>query len=262
MSVLERYTTNLSKAQGMVPETFELLEIWEPGMSAAALKAQVRLQGALGKDTQVRVDDLVGRGFSQRFLIDHGKPAKWLKQLLQDRTPKGVMRQLILIYTARANLILRDFICDVFWVKCSSGAGEVTKQDALDFIGGAVNRGSLDRAWSETMVERVARYLLGTLVDFELIEGNQYGQRQIRPLFILPETVIYLAYELHFSNLDDDSVIRHRDWKLFGLSQAAVISAFEKAAMQEHLFLQHSGAITRIEWKYANMEEVINALTH
>ena len=65
MSVLERYTTNLSKAQGMVPETFELLEIWEPGMSAAALKAQVRLQGALGKDTQVRVDDLVGRGFSQ-----------------------------------------------------------------------------------------------------------------------------------------------------------------------------------------------------
>ena len=38
MTAAQHYTTNLSKAQGMVPETLELLELWEPGMSVVELK--------------------------------------------------------------------------------------------------------------------------------------------------------------------------------------------------------------------------------
>src|ERR1017187_7770020 len=102
------YTTNLSKAQGMVPETLELLELWAPGMTVGELKSRVRAMGALGKATQVRVDDLVGRAFAQRYLFDRGKPAQWLRYLLLKRAPRGLLRQLTLIYTARANLILND----------------------------------------------------------------------------------------------------------------------------------------------------------
>jgi hypothetical protein len=70
MTTAQHYTTNLSKAQGMVTETLELLELWEPGMTVGELKARVRAMGALGKATQVRVDDLVGRAFAQRYLIE------------------------------------------------------------------------------------------------------------------------------------------------------------------------------------------------
>ncbi len=256
------YTTNLSKAQGMVPETLELLELWEPGMSVGELKTRVRSMGALGKATQVRVDDVVGRSFAQRYLIDDGKPAQWLRHLLLHRAPRGLLRQLILIYTARANLILHDFIREVFWLKYASRAGEVTKQDARDFIEKAVSRGALEKRWSDTMVERVTRYLLGTLVDFELIVANQFGHRQIRPIFILPETVVFLAYEIHLAGAEDDAVVRHRDWGLFGLMLADVIALLEKAATHGHLFLQHSGALLRVEWKYQTMEEMLDALAH
>jgi hypothetical protein len=262
MTTAPHYTTNLSKAQGMVAETFELLELWEPGMTVGELKARVRAMGALGKATQVRVDDLVGRAFAQRYLIDGGKPARWLRHLLLNQVPRGLLRQLILIYTARANLILHDFIREVFWLKYSSRAGEVTKQDARYFIDGAVSRGALEKRWSDSMVERVTRYLLGTLVDFELIASNQFGQRQIRPLFIMPETIVFLAYELHFTGTDDQEVVRCRDWGLFGLSPADVIASLEKAATQGHLFIQHSGALVRVEWKYQTMEETLDALTH
>jgi hypothetical protein len=257
-----QYTTNLSKAQGMVPETIELLEIWEPGMDVGELKARVRSMGALGKATQVRVDDLVGRAFAQRYLIDDGKPARWLRHLLSNRAPHGLLRQLILIYTARANLILHDFIREVFWLKYASRAGEVTKQDARDFIERAVSRGALKNRWSDSMVERVTRYLLGTLADFELITSNQFGHRQIRPLFILPETVVFLAYDLHINGTDDQEIIRNRDWELFGLHPADVIALLEKAATQGHLFIQHSGALVRVEWKYLTMEDALHALTH
>lgn len=261
MIALPQYTTNLSKAQGMVPETLELLELWEPGMSVADLKSRVRSMGALGKATQVRVDDIVGRSFAQRYLVDQGQPARCLRHLLLHRAPRGLLRQLILIYTARANLILHDFIREVFWLKDSSKAGEVTKQDARDFIEKAVSRGALAKRWSDSMVERVTRYLLGTLVDFELIADNRFGQRQIRPLFILPETAVFLAYELHFAGLEDDAVVRHRDWGLFGLMPADVIAILGKAATQGHLFIQHSGALLRVEWKYQTLEEMLDALT-
>ena len=168
MTAAPQYTTNLSKAQGMVPETLELLELWEPGMSVSDLKARVRAMGALGKATQTRVDDVVGRAFAQRFLAQGGKPAEWLRHLMLAGASRGLLRQLALVYTARANLILHDFIREVFWLKYSSRAGEVTKQDARDFIDRAVSRGALEKRWSDSMVERVTRYLLGTLVDFGL----------------------------------------------------------------------------------------------
>jgi hypothetical protein len=261
MTTAPHYTTNLSKAQGMVTETLELLELWEPGMTVGELKSRVRATGALGKATQVRVDDLVGRAFAQRYLIEGGKPAQWLRHLLMSRVSRGLLRQLTLIYTARANLILHDFISEVFWFKYSSLVGEVTKQDARDFIDRAVSRGALEKRWSESMVERVTRYLLGTLVDFELIASNQFGQRQIRPVFIMPETIVFLAYELHFASTDDQEIVRHRDWGLFGLLPADVIASLEKVATHGHLFIQHSGAFVRVEWKYQTMEEMLDALT-
>jgi len=149
MTSASHYTTNLSKAQGMITETFELLELWEPGMKVGELKSRARAMGALGKTTQVRVDDLVGRGFAQRYLIDGGKPAQWLRHMLLNLMSYGLLRQLAMIYTARANLILHDFISEVFWLKYSSKAGEVTKRDARDFIDRAVNRGALKKPWSE-----------------------------------------------------------------------------------------------------------------
>lgn len=262
MTTAPQYTTNLSKAQGMVPETLELLELWEPGMSVSDLKARVRAMGALGKATQTRVDDVVGRAFAQRFLAQGGKPAEWLRHLMLAGASRGLLRQLALVYTARANLILHDFIREVFWLKYTSRAGEVTKQDARDFIDRAVSRGALERRWSDSMVERVTRYLLGTLVDFGLIEENRFGQRQILPIFITPETVVFLAYELHFSGTGDDELVRHRDWTLFGMSPADVTSALERAAMQGHLFIQHSGAFLRVEWKYKTMMEMLDAIAH
>lgn len=262
MTAVQHYTTNLSKAQGMVTETLELLELWEPGMTVAELKAKVRAMGALGKVTQVRVDDLVGRAFAQRYLIKDGNPARWLRHLVLTKAPRGLLRQLMLIYTARANRILHDFITEVFWLKYPSRASEVTKQDARDFIETAVSRGALQKRWSDSMVERVTRYLLGTLVDFELITSNQFGRRQIRPLSILPETIVFLTYELHFAGTDDQQIVRHPDWGLFGLLPADVIASLEKAATQGHLFVQYSGALVRVEWKYQTMEEMLDAVTH
>jgi hypothetical protein len=262
MMAAARYTTNLSKAQGMIPETYELLQLWQPGMRVGELKARVRETGALGRATQVRVDDLVGRSFAQRYLVQDGLPAQWLRQLMEQRAPKALLRQLILIYTARANPVLHDFICEVFWKKWNTRAGEVTKQDARDFLERAVSRGDIAPRWSDNMIERVTRYLLGTLEDFEMIVENRFGQRQIRPPTILPETVVFLAYEQHFAGYEPAQIILHPNWGMFGLLPNDVIGLLEKASLGETFLVQHSGAVLRIEWSHTTMEEVLRAIAH
>ena len=113
----QRYTTNLSKAQGIIPETYELLELWEPGMTSAELTSRVKEAGALGKPTRVRMEDVVSRGFARRYLIDDSKPAVWLKRMLDCTASRASLRQLMFIYTARANPILHDFVTKVYWRK-------------------------------------------------------------------------------------------------------------------------------------------------
>jgi hypothetical protein len=81
-------------------------------------------------------------------------------------------------------------------------------------------------------------------------------------VFIMPETTVFLAYDLHFAGADDQEIARCGDWGLFGLLPADVIALLEKAATQGHLFIQHSGALVRMEWKYQTMEEMLDALTH
>ena len=260
--VAERYTTNLSKAQGIISETYELLELWQPGMSSLELKNRVKESGALGKPTHVRMEDVVIRGFSRRYLVNDSKPALWLRRMLERGAARACLRQLMLIYTARANTILHDFIREVYWRKNVTATREIGKSDARDFIERATSIHRIDPPWSEEIRDRVAGYLLGTLEDFEMTEEMRRGQRRIRPPMILTQTAVFLAYELHFSGLAEEQIVMHHDWSLFGLMQTDVIALLEKSAAQGHLLLQHSGAILRIEWHYRDMEGVIDAITH
>ena len=256
------YNTNLSKAQGLISETFELLELWQPGMAAIDLKSRVKETGALDRATDTRVTDVVTRGFAQRYLIEDGKPAEWLKRLIETGVNRSALRQIILIYTARHNAIFHDFVSSVYWRKAASINGEVTKSDTCDFLERAVLTGHIQPRWADSMMERVPRYLLGTLEDFQMISENRHGRRQATPPSILSETVLFLAYELHFRQLDDRELTKHPDWALFGLMPSEVISLLEREASKGHLQLQNAGQILRIEWNYPDMEHVLNAITH
>lgn len=163
------YTTNLSKAQGLVSETMELLALWQPGMSAADLKTLVKQTGALGRSTDTRITDVVSRGFAQRYLIDDGRPARLLKHLVERGMNRSALHQIFFIYTARHNAVFHDFVTDVYWRKAMSDTGEVTKEDTRDFLERAAACGLIVPRWADSMMERVTRYLLGTLEDFRMI---------------------------------------------------------------------------------------------
>lgn len=256
------YNTNLSKAQGIVPETVELLEIWEPGMVSLDLKKKVRASGALAKETATRTSDIVTRGFAQRYLIKGDSPAKWLKELLRLGINSSAFRQILLILTARHNPIFHDFVSSTYWRLAAGVSGEIDMKDTRAFLEEAASDGRIQPRWADSMMVRVGRYLMGTLEDFQLIDKNRGAHRKIRPPVIFPETVRYLAADLHFSNTNDSSIPAHPDWQLFGLSPQDVLRELEKSATPNLMIVQNGGQFVRIEWLPESMEKALHAIAH
>jgi hypothetical protein len=254
------YTVALAKGQGMPSETILLLKVWQEGMSAMELKRHVIAEGLLPKATNHRASDLVSRVFAPRYLANGATAAKNLKQLIALSVPADRLLQLFLIYTARANLILRDFITEIYWPRYNAGSRVLQRQDALDFMKSAHAAGHMLKNWSDVMKTKMTRYLLSALTDFKLTRDMPYGQREIVPFGIQPTTTLYLAHEAHFSGLSDNAMLDHADWKLFGLDRQEVLEELRKVTAEGHFIVQFSGDLLRVSWKYKTMEECLNGI--
>jgi hypothetical protein len=253
------YTTELSKGQGAISETLTLLEYWEPGVDTEELTDRVMEAGALGRSTATRTRDLITRVFARRYLADEGRPAYVLK-CLKDRVSLSTLKQFMLVYTARQHDILHDFITEVYWPKYGAGADQIERADARSFIEEAHAMGIIEPGWSETMVVRVARYLVGTLADFGLLEEGRQSTRRIKPFPIEDPLVTYLAHEIHFDGYNDNSILEHPDWGLFGLMQQDIVRQLEQVSSHGHFIVQYSGELLRISWQYESLDECLDAI--
>jgi hypothetical protein len=253
------YTTELSKGQGAISETLTLLEYWERGMSADELATEAVERGALGRSTETRTRDLVTRVFARRYLVDEGRPARVL-QTLRGQVPLSVLKQFMLVYTARQHDILHDFITEVYWPKYEAGADQISRSDARSFIEEAHAMGMIDPGWSETMIVRVARYLAGTLSDFGFLEDSRKSTRDIQSVRVDRPLVVYLPYEIHFDGYSDNSILEHPDWALFGLMQEDIVRRLKQASYDGHFIIQYSGELLRLSWEHESLEECLHAI--
>ncbi len=252
------YTTELSKGQGMVPETVAILDLWEPGMTTVELKQKVKEQGILGRATSLRTDDLVGRPFAHRYLSGDPPPAAWLKRLLEKGVSPSKVTQILLIYTSRANVVLHDFITEVYWPRYAAGATKIARQDAVDFLERATQQGFIPRRWSETVMLRMARYLTGSLTDFGLAGVDRGGKRELVSFTIASLTTAWLAHELHFTGAGDNAILTHPDWRLFGLEPRDTVQELKRVQNPANFIVQYSGDLLRISWSYSSMEQYID----
>ena len=244
----------------MVPETLELLRIWEPGMTPSLLADRVVETGVFSRVTARRARNLAAEMFAPRYLAQGDEVAARLRFLASRRFPHDALVQLFFLQTARAQRILADFVIEVYWPKYSAGASSVTKSDAEGFIQRALDLGRMVKRWSESTTHRVSGYLLGCCTDFGLL-GDGASPRPIKRFSIRPEVTLYLTHDLHFAGASDGEVIHHFDWRLFGLEAPEVLRLVNSLSHDGHLLVQSGADLVQISWKYRTMEECLNALT-
>jgi hypothetical protein len=253
------YTVQLSHGLGMMEETYQLLDLWQEGMTGTDLYRVALQSGQFPNMSARRLRDIAVVAFAPRYLVDGGKPARLLKRLCNVLS-RGELSQLLFLYTCRAHAILVDFTCQVYWGAYTAGRQELSNEEALEFVTHAVHDGKTTTRWSDISIRRVAGNLTGTLAELGLLERGAKKVRKILPYQIEPRVAAILAYNLHLAGQGDNSVVAHPDWALFGLEPPDVLSELKRLALQGLLIVQSAGGATRISWNCKTMEELVDVL--
>lgn len=254
-----RYTTQLGAGLGLVGETRSLLAIWQPEMSTSELYQSALQWGEFPNISARRLRNIVVECFSPRYLVENGKPAQHLKQLIEVFSTSE-LTQLFFLFTCRANLILTDFVRDVYWERYAAGDDVISHEDVKAFIRRAIDDGKTLKRWTENTINNVASYLTGCCADYGLLGKRTLKGRLIVPYRIEPRVVTYLAHDLHFAGLGDNAVAGHPDWQLFGLTKGDVREELRRLSLKGHLVHQSAGDLIHISWKHKSMEEFVDVL--
>jgi hypothetical protein len=255
-----RYTIAVCKGSALLDETKTLLRAWHPGETIQEFSARVLRDDVLGKSTAYRNKDIVRRVFARRLLLPDTQPAQLLKHLLSNIRSAKMVSNLMLIYAARQDDLLRDVIVKLYWPSFREGRISLSTSNVIAFLKDAESDGRIPEPWSEQVKIKVARGLIRALIDFGLL--RQIGRRIPETIHFQPVdgSVVYLAYDLHSVGLTDPAVMEHKDWALFGFEQAQVKGALDRLSGQGWWLAQIAGSLVRISWKYKSMTEVVDAL--
>jgi hypothetical protein len=252
------YTTQLQAGLGLLEETRQLLQVYQPGMSASQLYEAALASGRFPLVTARRLRNIVAECFAPRYMRDPHVAAR-LKSLV-DRFTIAELNQLFFIYTARANLVLADFVREVYWARYSAGRNDLQLEDARTFVANSVREGKTQKPWSEITIKRISSYLMGCCADFALLTTTGRNQRSIAAYRILPKVAAYLAYDLKFSGLGDNQNVASSDWDLFGLERADVRDQLKRLSLQGLIIFQAASDVVHIGWTYKSMEELIDVI--
>jgi hypothetical protein len=179
---------------------------------------------------------------------------------LSGTLPTVVLKQLMLVFTSRANPILGDFVRQVYWVKYAAGYSQITTDDARMFVERGINDGKTARRWSESTVRRVSAYLTGCCADYGLLEGGMRTSRRTLSFPISLEVSAYLSHYLHFEGTGDNALLTHEDWQLFGLTREEVLEEMKRLSLRGLIVIQVASDAVRISWKHQTMEALCDVL--
>lgn len=247
-----KYTIHLGKGCGLVDETLALLSICDSETTKESLANYVHEQNFLSKCTDLRSQDIVKRVFYPRFMKRNSQVPYWLR-LIRD---KGLLladfKQLLMIYCARENAIMFDFICQKLNLARGNHEHEISGDCRLQFVKDIVEKG--EASWSESIQKRQARYIKSVLVDFDMLSKRG----EILPYELSDFTLLYLIHELHFEGLSDMAIWNHEDWQLFDIDKYQLQQRILDKNLTGGYIAQCSGELLTISWNYKSMEEFIN----
>lgn len=255
----ERYTTKLGHGLGMIDETRSLLSLWEEGMDSAGLWRTALESGEFPGMSARRLKNVVSDCFAPRMLVHDARPARLMKHVMTVLPAKD-FTQLLFVQTCRANLILADFVREVYWASYAAGRDSISNEQAREFVEQADSDGKTGKEWPDATLRRVSSYLTGCCGDFGLLEGGQRRVRRILPFRIERRVVAVLAYDLHFAGRGDNQLLTDPDWSLFGLERNDVLSELKRLSLERLLIIQSAGSVVRIGWQCKSIEELVDVI--
>lgn len=252
-------TTRLMIGNFPLEEIRILLQNWLPGERNADFTKRLIDYGILDKKTASAVVGKV-RMFKGWFEYPDDRAARRLQNLVVRGIDSQILRELVFLYKTRTERVLRDFTVDVYWPAVQRGEIYLSSQTVYEFIHQKQSSGHLNSALTKSVVIHLQRAITGSLVNAGLLEQRKNVWELLTYRFS-DNLVAYLAYDLHFDDQSDNSLVDNADWMLFGMDREHIIDRLSQLDKRYGLVIQHAGSLVRITWLYSSMDEVLDAYT-
>ena len=253
---IRKYNSDLLKGTGLIQETLLLLDIYIPGIQKNKFVEEVIESNVLVKSHNNRIKDIIEHVFYSRYVNYNENSVEALKYLREKHFGLEILCQLLLVYTCRKNLILFDFITEVYQKLISQGISVLPQNAATVFIEEGIRNGNIEKAWADSTKRKVAEHINACLIDFKLTDRR----KNLLPIFLSDTNANYIAHELHFKGYSDEAIVSAYEWRLFGYDHYDITRHLERLASQGHFIFQNAGDLIKITWNYKNMKELIDAI--
>ena len=248
------YNSDLLKGTGLIQETIQLIDYYEPGISKLDFTTKVLDFNTLGKAHENRIKDIVHHVFYRRYFTEGEEAVLELQALRNKYISLEQLSHVLLMFTAKANPILFDFIVQVFHNERKKGFQKLPPKAAFNFIELAIKEERIKRNWAKSTKQKVSEHMNACLIDFKLMDRN----KQILPQYIDDFVFNYWLHKLHLSGVADNDLMVHPDWQLWGIESQEWLQFVNRLSYKGSLVFQYSGELIRISWKYKSMKEFIN----
>lgn len=254
------YTTQLQAGLAMLQETRDLLRIYVPGQTAAQLSEVALAQNIFPRMTARRAHNVVSEMFGPRYLVEGGRPAQVLQQLLRRNLYPDDFNQLCFLYTARAQAIFGEFVAQVYWPLVDQGVTVLERNLAEEFVQRGLDSGRMQKRWTASTIRRVSAYVLGCAVDFGLLAKGVAGNYAVLRYPLRRITALFLAHELHFSDVGNAQIADHPDWGYFGLSPLEGRRLLSSGLLDGHVTSSAGAPLNELAWRHADFASFIDEL--
>ena len=252
------YTIAICKGAALLQPTRQMVQLWEPSMSQEGLYQAAVTSGVFGPRSAYRAKDIVSRVFAPRFLRPTNWPARCLKACVAASLPNDVFADLILVFSARNDALLSDFLTKVFWPAARLNRPYLAISDAINLIEQGEMEHRIDEPWSPTVKTKIARGLLGALRDCGYLGSERVANRSITKHACSWRTCIVLA-AVHYFEGTCHELVKH-DWQCLGLREEESAQILADHAAKVGVVVQMGGGAMKIAWPAQTIEGVISGI--
>ncbi len=212
----------------MIDEAYAVFAAWDLTRSKRENLSRLREENTIGASSVTWLRD-VAKVLNRRF--DPSGPDRALVVLSQRSCDLEIWKPILLWHMTRDEFLLRDFFINWLFPAYDAGAFRVRPEELHGYLRGIRKRGgTIEHAWSEKTLKRVAAGLLKIAVDFGLLRGSVVKEFAS---YHLPEhSFIYLLHSLREEKQSPRKVVDASDWRMFLMRPADV----ERELLRLHQF--------------------------
>ena len=232
----------------MIDETYAVFAAWDFESGKKENLDRLRRENFIGVRTAARLRDLI---FVLNRRFDPNDRDRTLVLLAKSGFPVEEWKPILLWHMTRDEFLLRDFLINWLFPAFTSGAYRVRPEDLYEHIRSVGLRGgTIEHAWSETTLNRVAAALLKMSVDFGLLRGSSV--KEFTGYHLPERSFLYLIYALREEMRSPRKVLESEDWRMFFMLPTDVERELLRLHQYRKVDYQSAGSIVQLSLPCAN----------